>query len=758
MKKTRKSKAEPVSSLSLLDENVTKQLVSVAEIAIKNHMLSQKSQKDEDVQVLSETCAKPNQTVLQLGLPKDLQLQIIEQLRASGQSAGQIDLHSLFSEVFNKTMKRMNGLEITNCSLRISSNGKKRQSLTNDEVPTKKRAKINNSNATNNNKTSQINDNGHKSSQQGSEEPLIKRPVGRPRKSCPILNNQPPKKLAKVTLKPKRRCSKRLHDHAMKEWPYFQKEGRTSPNNSKKKKKLKGPHRENAKVRLLRKIPLSFKNGQTLFGLTIFNQLFVDFKISPNSLMSMLVSLYGADSSKDFVFKKWQVTHLSLRAAQDVVNVMNKPLMMTKVLSQLQTLPIVPLEKVSPENYNKTHLTQLSRNEFCNLFALGPLNPPTRVSQRTKQPTQKFQDSPCINSMTTLSTSITTPPKKAPKLHSRIGENQSKMKFFKDMDKSWINGKLRPKYRQLLDLKKSGSKKKINNLPENDFNFLADVAADEDEILLLEDDSPEVVDVTEMNDRLCQVINEIQEDPILPYKNGNLAVRKFPSYGWNREREARIKIEMSSKKQDNLPIIQVKKSRNLDFPPFQLSGLVETAPKEVEGWFTSKVSLLRQLSESGTVSKSVSPSSSRSGSVQKKLNLKSTNGKVPVVKVFLDHEIENVVDLPEYKHHLEQINSIIEEIEATNQQQEEENDEIETLRVAKKIEKISIAGIGKQVSLPSPQTFLPPGWHSRKSAEEGWEYVNHDGYKVKSIQAAIKYEASKKSASISTELLNSTIP
>ena len=49
--------------------------------------------------------------------------------------------------------------------------------------------------------------------------------------------------------------------------------------------------------------------------------------------------------------------------------------------------------KVDPEAYKKTHLSQLSKNEFCDLFALGPC--PTRVSTRTKQPTQKFQDSPC---------------------------------------------------------------------------------------------------------------------------------------------------------------------------------------------------------------------------------------------------------------------------------------------------------------------------------------------------------------------------
>ena len=82
----------------------------------------------------------------------------------------------------------------------------------------------------------------------------------------------------------------------------------------------------------------------------------------------------------------------------------------------------------------------------------------------------------------------------------------------------------------------------------------------------------------------------------------------------------------------------------------------------------------------------------------------------------------------------------------------------EALRVAKKIEKISIAGLGRQVSLPSPQSFLPPGWHCRKTGNgkvgsnstSGWEYVNNDGYKVKSIQAAIKHEAEIRSASSAT--------
>ena len=81
--------------------------------------------------------------------------------------------------------------------------------------------------------------------------------------------------------------------------------------------------------------------------------------------------------------------------------------------------------------------------------------------------------------------------------------------------------------------------------------------------------------------------------------------------------------------------------------------------------------MLRQLSEaSGQLTpstKSSSPNSSRSGSVQKKApssKKPQKAGKVPV-KVFLDNDVETVVDLLEYKQNLEQINSIIEEIESS---------------------------------------------------------------------------------------------
>merc|ERR1739838_1008118 len=167
-----------------------------------------------------------------------------------------------------------------------------------------------------------------------------------------------------------------------------------------------------------------------------------------------------------------------------------------------------------------------------------------------------------------------------------------------------------------------------------------------------------------------------------------------------------------------------------------------------------------------------------------KTTKKSSKGHRVPVKAFLDNEVESIVDLLEYKQNLEQINSIIEEIEEIesktipNETQETVADQVvinEALRVAKKIEKLSIAGLGRQVSLPSPQSFLPPGWHCRKTGNgktgcagktgSGWEYVNSDGYKVKSIQAAIKHEAEIRSlalastpSSTATELLNTTVP
>ena len=345
---------------------------------------------------------------------------------------------------------------------------------------------------------------------------------------------------------------------------------------------MRGPHRENNKVKFLRRVQLK---GQFL-SVELFNQLFAGFKISPNALISTLVNLYSEDPSQDFIFKKWQITHLSIRCVQDLIRIMKKPMCLVPALEQLKTLPVIPLKQVNPEDYNKTHLSQLSKNEFCDLFALGP----SRMNKK-----QKIEDSPAKSSMTSLSNAISTPPKKV-NFGSKHKLNLKKNELIKTIDKSWLQGRLRPKYRNLIDKKVKKNVEVKEDILE-DFSFLKDikdVAANEDEIILLEEeiDDQEILDVTEMSTRLEQ--EEISQQP----KLNKLAVRKFPSYGWCREKEAKIKEEVAKPNDKNNESKVAKKTtvNRLDFPVFQLSGLAETAPKEVEGWFTSKVSLLRKLS------------------------------------------------------------------------------------------------------------------------------------------------------------------
>ena len=122
-----------------------------------------------------------------------------------------------------------------------------------------------------------------------------------------------------------------------------------------KKKKIRmGPHKESTKVKSLRKIPsLTIqKDGQLYVSINLFYHLFVNFKVDPGCLMSFLIKMFG-DPGKDFVFKKWQITHLSLRAAQEIINVMKKPLFLVSIFDQLQTLPTVPLKRVSYETYHR---------------------------------------------------------------------------------------------------------------------------------------------------------------------------------------------------------------------------------------------------------------------------------------------------------------------------------------------------------------------------------------------------------------------
>ena len=189
------SKMETSSSLSVLGEKLTKDLVNAAESAIKSHL--QQLRNNAKMSNLNNGAKNKNAIVLQLNLPKDLQLKLMEQLKSQGKAHDQIDMNNLFSEVFNRTLRRMNGLEITNCSLRINS-AKKRplESPVATEVPAKKVKNINN------NTTSQ---NGHHVETNGVvQNGTIKRPRGRPPKKPKIMN-----------------CSKRLISaHAVKEWPY----------------------------------------------------------------------------------------------------------------------------------------------------------------------------------------------------------------------------------------------------------------------------------------------------------------------------------------------------------------------------------------------------------------------------------------------------------------------------------------------------------------------------------------------------------
>jgi hypothetical protein len=75
-----------------------------------------------------------------------------------------------------------------------------------------------------------------------------------------------------------------------------------------------------------------------------------------------------------------------------------------------------------------------------------------------------------------------------------------------------------------------------------------------------------------------QDFDESHQVPILaesPRKT--MAVRKFP--GWSREREARVKLDMSKP----VEVVQAPSNRKslgrvLDFPTFQQSGVAENGP------------------------------------------------------------------------------------------------------------------------------------------------------------------------------------
>ena len=180
---------------------------------------------------------------------------------------------------------------------------------------------------------------------------------------------------------------------------------------------------------------------------------------------------------------------------------------------------------------------------------------------------------------------------------------------------------------------------KIEEEPNEGFmeldQLIQAVAADVDEMEVIEeDDAASVIDVTEMSSRLCDFDTdliklleekEVKQRPSI--QKNSLAVRKFPSYGWSREREARIKATITeeqnnsssgSKRSVSCPPPTTQLS--VDFPRFELSGLSETAPKEIEGWFVSKIKLLRKLSEPSDLDSANRKSPlSRSGSIKRKL-------------------------------------------------------------------------------------------------------------------------------------------
>ena len=190
-------KMETSSSLAVLGDKLTKDLVSAAETAIKSHLEQLRNSAKN-----GQKSADKSAIVLQLSLPKELQVKLMEQLKSQGKAADQIDMNNLFSEVFNRTLRRMNGLEITNCSLRINSAKKRPNESLNatPEVPAKKVKTLNN------NTTSQ---NGHHNIDPIFTSPpngMAKRPRGRPPKSP---------KVTKIM-----NCPRRLNAHAVKEWPY----------------------------------------------------------------------------------------------------------------------------------------------------------------------------------------------------------------------------------------------------------------------------------------------------------------------------------------------------------------------------------------------------------------------------------------------------------------------------------------------------------------------------------------------------------
>lgn len=523
-----------------------------------------------------------------------------------------------------------------------------------------------------------------------------------------------------------------------------------------KKKKVKvGPRKSGPPVHFLKTVnfrhllpmPQQLLVPSGLFvDVSVFNDLFSEFHLNANHLVSTMQLCHG-DPSKDFLFDKWTITHISVKAAEKIFAFCNSPPFLSETFDQLSHLPEIQLQKVS--RAEKTHLSQLSENEFCQVFDLNKIENSTsenstskqRESSRRKETlTEKFRTSPLLNSMTSFNNSssdMDTLSLNLTSCQSQISFTRSSRKTEKpphlircssiDLNsKKIVKVKLRPKHRKLLPSRKTSKIPKI----EQNTSSAAEIIPEE-EI---------VIDVTEMSTRLCE---EQTDKPIKVEKEEaktvfGKAVRKFPSYGWCREKKIKA-TEAESKKTE-----KAKKTAasRIDMPTFQLAGLAETAPKEVEGWFTSKVNELRRLSEA----KIDSNSAAKKQSI-KEFAKYGRNGQLRVKVANAEGEI--ILDLAEYRRKLreeeEEEESNGNEVELNQSNSSNTNAEVaETFKVAKRIEKVSNQGVGRPVNLPNPNSFLPLGWLCRRDTQGQKVYVNKMGVTVKSIGAAIKHEASFK--------------
>ncbi len=853
----------PPSSLSVLDPELVQDLIAVAEGAVRVHLASiqapprKPEDDDDDIEVISEKIqSAPTQTVLPLKLPKSLQVRVVEQLKAKGKSADKIDLISLASELLSNTIKSCKGLNVTNCSLKISSTSKKRShpNSNSEGSPALKSSKLDRSFSplpppSINDSTDwklppskpvlSLKQNGvvHSSkSDKKTEKPIIKLPKKRSTRSSPPASNDvvkpadkssstskvikdknhvvvteegaknksmplppskngsvvPPLKVKlkahgkmqpiavvnkkvkpmvtnknslKVILRPPKKNNRKEKRRREKRSAKRQQPPEVKPkiltepiltNAKKKKSKLRGPHREHDRVKFLRRVGISCQDNKFV-NVNVFKELFGrDLNLNPNAIMASLTTT----DSTDFKFKNWTMNGLSLRAASETVRLLKKPLYVSSAFDQLQVLPRIPLKRVDQPKHD---LTQLSRVEFCDLFSLQNKdnvvdNPETatsrrRSSMRSKVQTKKFQNSTCHSSMASLSKSISPSKVEANGVdgvepeHLGVGVKRTSRKDWREMEQIakqfQVHGRLRPKYRALI-LKK---RNKIQAVEDN--NVV--IVKDNQELASLDSQNGDIIDVTEMSARL----QEESETGIPEAMKRRLAVRKFPSYGWNREREARIRIEATMSKQQQQQQNNVKTAKAVkapvDFPMFQLSGLAETAPKEVEGWFTSKLSLLRRLSDNKETAVNVNGTSGSTTNGKKTVKTTKNGSGKPSVKAVLDQNCPRMVDLGEYKTALEQHREILEEIAAAEESNGSaststttaDQETIEALKVAKKIEKISNQGINRSFSLPNPNSFLPPGWHCRKLGQ-GWEYVSNHGVRVQTVQAAISHDLEAK--------------